>query len=123
MQFDIDNYLINYTKKLDEEPSRLIGREKELERLIHILLRKTKNNPVVVGVAGIGKTALLEGLISFMSSSDAPEDLQSKEVVGIDVARIMLDTSTEEEYAELVKKVMQNIVDSEGEKILYLKQS
>ena len=58
MQFDIDNYLINYTKKLDEEPSRLIGREKELERLIHILLRKTKNNPVVVGVAGIGKTAL-----------------------------------------------------------------
>ena len=121
MQFDIDNYLINYTKKLDEEPAHLIGREKELERLIHILLRKTKNNPVVVGVAGIGKTALLEGLISFMSSTDAPEDLQSKEVVGIDVARIMLDTSSEEEYAELVKKVMQDIVDSEGKKILYLK--
>lgn len=121
MQFDVDNYLINYTKKSEEEGFNLIGREKELERLIHILLRKTKNNPVVVGVAGIGKTALLEGLIAFMASSDAPEDLQSKEVVGIDVARIMLDTSTEEEYAELVKKVMQHIADSEGEKILYLK--
>lgn len=121
MQFDVDNYLINYTKKSEEEGFNLIGREKELERLIHILLRKTKNNPVVVGVAGIGKTALLEGLIAFMTSSDAPEDLQSKEVVGIDVARIMLDTSTEEEYAELVKKVMQHIADSEGEKILYLK--
>ena len=122
MQADINSYLINYTKKVGQAGfGDLIGRERELERLIHILLRSTKNNPVVVGVNGIGKTALLEGLIAFIHSPDAPEYLQSKEVVGIDIARIMLDTTNEAEYAELVKKVMQLIVDSKGEKILYIR--
>ena len=79
MQKNIENYLINYTQNVaDGKIGHLVGREKELERLIHILLRSTKNNPVVVGVNGIGKTALLEGLIAFIHSSDAPEYLQSK---------------------------------------------
>ena len=122
MQKNIENYLINYTQKvLDGEIGHLVGREKELERLIHILLRSTKNNPVVIGVNGIGKTALLEGLIAFIGSQDAPEYLQSKEVVGIDIAKIMLDTTNEMEYAELVKRVMQHVVDSDGDKILYIK--
>lgn len=122
MQKNIENYLINYTQNVaDGKIGHLVGREKELERLIHILLRSTKNNPVVVGVNGIGKTALLEGLIAFIHSSDAPEYLQSKEVVGIDIAKIMLDSANESEYAELVKKVMQHIVDSDGDKILYIK--
>lgn len=122
MQKNIENYLINYTQNVaDGNIGHLVGREKELERLIHILLRSTKNNPVVVGVNGIGKTALLEGLIAFIHSSDAPEYLQSKEVVGIDIAKVMLDSANEAEYAELVKKVMQHIVDSDGEKILYIK--
>ena len=122
MQKNVNNYLINYTQQvLDGKIGHLVGREKELERLIHILLRSTKNNPVVIGVNGIGKTALLEGLIAFISSSDAPEYLQSKEVVGIDIAKIMLDTTNENEYAELVKRVMQHVVDSDGDKILYIK--
>ncbi len=122
MQKNIEHYLINYTQKvLDGEIGHLVGREKELERLIHILLRSTKNNPVVIGVNGIGKTALLEGLIAFIGSQDAPEYLQSKEVVGIDIAKIMLDTTNEDEYAELVKRVMQHVVDSDGDKILYIK--
>mgnify|MGYP003295827010 CR=1 FL=1 len=108
MSFEIEDYLINYTRLAEEgKIGHLVGREKELERLIHILLRNQKNNPVVVGVNGIGKTALLEGLIAFMASEDAPEFLQQKEVLGIDIAKVMLDTSTEEEYAELIKKVMQ----------------
>ena len=122
MQKNIEKYLINYTQKvLDGEIGHLVGREKELERLIHILLRSTKNNPVVIGVNGIGKTALLEGLIAFIGSQDAPEYLQSKEVVGIDISKIMLDTTNEMEYAELVKRVMQHVVDSDGDKILYIK--
>ncbi|MBQ8251144.1 MAG: ATP-dependent Clp protease ATP-binding subunit [Alphaproteobacteria bacterium] len=122
MQKNIENYLINYTQKvLAGEIGHLVGREQELERLIHILLRSTKNNPVVIGVNGIGKTALLEGLIAFIGSQDAPEYLQSKEVVGIDIAKIMLDTTNEDEYAELVKRVMQHVVDSDGDKILYIK--
>ncbi len=122
MGVDISRYLINYSKKVEDgEIGALVGRETELERLIHILLRSTKNNPVVIGVNGIGKTALLEGLIAFMASSDAPDYLQEKEVVGIDIAQIMIDTSSEEEYADLVKKVMQHIVDTDGKKVLYVK--
>lgn len=122
MSFEIEDYLINYTRLAEEgKIGHLVGREKELERLIHILLRNQKNNPVVVGVNGIGKTALLEGLIAFMASEDAPEFLQQKEVLGIDIAKVMLDTSTEEEYAELIKKVMQYAKESDGKKILYIK--
>ena len=122
MSFEIEEYLINYTKLVEEgKIGYLVGREKELERLIHILLKNQKNNPVVVGTNGIGKTALLEGLIAFMASEDAPDFLQAKEVIGINIAKVMLDTSSESEYAELIKKVMQYVKDSQGSKILYIK--
>ena len=117
----IEQYLINYTQQARAgEIGNLIGREKELERLIHILLRSTKNNPVVVGANGIGKTALLEGLIAFMASEQAPEYLQVKEVVGIDIQQIMLDSENETQYGDLIKKVIQLVVDSQKQKILYL---
>lgn len=121
VQPDVSRYLINYSSlakagKLTE----LVGREAELERLIHIMLRTTKSNPVVVGPSGIGKTALIEGLIQFVSSEDAPDELR-KEVVGLDVPRLMLDTKSETEYAELTKRVMQSVIDSHHKQVLYLK--
>ena len=121
MARDVSQYLINYSAlaragKLTE----LVGRESELERLIHIMLRSSKSNPVVVGPAGIGKTALIEGLIDFISSDNAPDELR-REVVGLDVGRLMLDTKTEEEYAELTKQVMQHVIDSNHRQVLYLK--
>ncbi len=116
-----NNYLINYTKQAKENQfPPLIGREKELERLIHILLRASKNNPIVIGPAGIGKSALLKGLITFMSSESAPEYMQSREVVGLDVAKIMLDAKDEKEYADLTKQAMQSVINSNGQKVLYL---
>ncbi len=122
MTIDVSQYLINYTALAKQgKLTELVGRETELERLIHILLRSTKSNPVVVGPSGIGKTALIEGLIAFMASENAPEYLQQREVVGLNVPRLMLDTKTEEEYAELTKRVMQTIIDSNHQKVLYLK--
>ncbi len=116
------SYLIDYTALARENQlTPLVGREAELERLIHILLRSTKNNPVVIGENGIGKTALIEGLIAFIASENAPEYLQARSVVGIDIARIMLDTTTEVEYAELVKRVMQVVIDNRDTMMLYLK--
>ena len=121
MPRDISKYLINYSKLANEgNLTELVGRETELERLIHIMLRSSKSNPVVVGPAGIGKTALIEGLISFISSDNAPDELR-REVVGLDVARLMLDSKTEEEYAELTKQVMQLVIDSNHRQVLYLK--
>ena len=121
MATDASKYLINYSALAREgKLTELVGRETELERLIHIMLRSSKSNPVVVGPAGIGKTALIEGLISFISSENAPDELR-REVVGLDVARLMLDTKSEEEYAELTKQVMQVVIDSNHKKVLYLK--
>ena len=108
-----NTYLINYTLAARENQfPPLVGREKELERLIHILLRASKNNPVVVGPAGIGKSALLKGLISFMASESAPEYMQSREVVALDVAKFMLDAKDDKEYVDLVKQAIQTIIDS-----------
>ena len=121
MARDLSQYLINYSALAQAgKLTELVGRETELERLIHIMLRSSKSNPVVVGPSGIGKTALIEGLISFISSDDAPDELR-REVVGLDVARLMLDTKDEEEYAELTKQVMQRVIDSNHRKVLYLK--
>ena len=121
VQPDISRYLINYSTLAREgKLTELVGRESELERLIHIMLRTTKSNPVVVGPSGIGKTALIEGLIQFVSSDDAPDELR-KEVVGLDVPRLMLDTKSETEYAELTKRVMQSVIDTHHKQVLYLK--
>lgn len=119
---DLSQYLINYTAAAKAgQLTELVGREKELERLIHILLRSTKSNPVVVGPSGIGKTALIEGLIAFMASENAPDYLRQREVVGLNVQRLMLDSKSDAEYAELTKRVMQTVIDSHHQKVLYLK--
>ncbi|MBQ3695920.1 MAG: ATP-dependent Clp protease ATP-binding subunit [Alphaproteobacteria bacterium] len=122
MAFEATKYLINYTElaKQGKFPP-LIGREKELERLIHALLRDDKNNPIVIGPAGIGKSALIEGLIQFMASEDAPEYMQTREVVGFDVGALMLDAASDADYANLVKQVIQSIVETNGKQLLYLK--
>lgn len=119
---NVGRYLINYTLAAkDGHLVNMVGRQEELERLIHILMRSTKSNPIIVGMNGIGKTALIEGLIKFMGSSGAPAYLQEKEVIGIDIPRVMLDTKTESEYSELLKRLIQVIVDSQKQKILYIK--
>lgn len=121
MADDANKYLINYTemaKRGDLTP--LVGREGELERLIHILLRMTKNNPAVVGPAGVGKSALVEGLISFMCSPDAPEYLQQREVVGLNVPQLMLD-GADGRYSQLVQQALQSVIESAHTQILYLK--
>ena len=122
MAFDANRYLINYTDLSKEgKLPILIGRDKELERLIHVLLRENKNNPVVVGPAGIGKSALIEGLISFMASENAPDYMQNREVVGLNVGALMLDAQNDSDYSSLIKQVFQSIIDSQGQKVLYLK--
>ena len=120
---DVSPYLINYSAPAREgRLTQLVGREAELERLIHIMLRSFKNNPIVVGPAGIGKTALIEGLIAFISSDNAPDELR-REVVGLNVGQLMLDAPNEQAYAELTKQVIQSVIASHHKQILYLKDS
>lgn len=122
MAGNLENYLINYTELARQgKLVDLVGRESELERLLHILLRTNANNPIVIGQPGVGKSALIEGLTAFIASENAPDYLQAKSVVEIDVARIMLDTKNEQEYGELVKRVMQIIVENPDKYLLYIR--
>lgn len=122
MAQNAENYLINYTEMARQgKLPFLVGRESELERLLHILLRTNANNPIVIGQPGVGKSALIEGLTAFIASENAPDYLQAKSVVEIDVARIMLDTKNEQEYGELVKRVMQIIVENPDKYLLYIR--
>ena len=119
---DISKYVINYSALAKEgKLVKLVGREKEITRLVHILLRKNNNNPLIMGPSGIGKTALIEGLVQYLQSPQAPDIYKDVEVIGVDVATIMLDTKTDEEYASILKQIFEDIYASNGKKILYAK--
>ena len=92
---ELSSYLINWTEHAKAGKfSPLEGREKEKNSLIHILLRSLKNNPVVVGESGIGKTALIQGLTQFMISKTSPAFLKNKQIVAFDVPAIMLNNNS-----------------------------
>ncbi len=121
MDKKIEKYIIDYTHKAEQgKLVQLVGREDEMGRLIHILLRKEKNNPLLVGMVGIGKTALIEGLISFLNTSQAPIRLKDKRVVGIDVASLMLDCNDEKNYVHNLKVLFESIVQQKEKQILYI---
>jgi ATP-dependent Clp protease ATP-binding subunit ClpC len=87
----------------------VVGREKEIERVIQILGRRTKNNPVLIGEPGVGKTAIAEGLAQRISNSDIPDILQEKRVVTLDIGLLVAGTKYRGEFEERLKKIMEEI--------------
>ncbi|MBO7332562.1 MAG: ATP-dependent Clp protease ATP-binding subunit [Alphaproteobacteria bacterium] len=119
-----EKYIKDYTELASQgKLVHLVGRENEIGRLVHILLRKTRNNPMVIGSAGVGKTALIEGLASYLLSDTAPEFLKKKRIVGIDIAEVMLNSETDEEYTQNLKSVFETICEHKGEWILYINEA
>ena len=119
-----EKYIKDYTELASQgKLVHLVGRENEIGRLVHILLRKTRNNPMVIGSAGVGKTALIEGLASYLLSDTAPEFLKKKRIVGIDIAEVMLNSETDEEYTQNLKGVFETICEHKGEWILYINEA
>lgn len=119
---DISKYIINYTQLAKENKlTHMVGRKDEVGRLVHILLRKKNNNPLIMGPSGIGKTALIEGLATFMTMDKAPDVLKEKEIIGVDVAAIMMDSKSDAEYAAILKEIYEDIYASNGKKIFYAK--
>lgn len=117
--------LAKYTRSLtqlaqENKLDPVIGRDTEITRVIQIISRRTKNNPILIGEAGVGKTAIAEGLAVRMASGDVPESLRGKELVSLDLGLLIAGTKYRGEFEERLKGVMREIERSQGNVILFI---
>ena len=98
----------------------VIGREDEIRRVLQVLSRRTKNNPVLIGEPGVGKTAIAEGLAHRIISGDVPENLKSKRIVALDMAALIAGASFRGQFEERLKAVLKEVENSNGEIILFI---
>jgi len=103
-------------KKLDP----VIGREEEVERAIEILSRRTKNNPVLIGEAGVGKTAIVEGLAQKIVDGDVPKNLVGRKIVGLDMGALVAGTQFRGEFEQRLKLLVDEVIKSKGKIILFI---
>src|SRR6185295_1496925 len=97
-----------------------VGREAQTRRVITILNRRTKNNPVLIGEAGVGKTAIVEGLAQKIASEDVPELLMGKRVVSLDLGAMIAGSRFRGEFEERLKNALEEIQKAQGEIILFI---
>ncbi|MBP3921079.1 MAG: ATP-dependent Clp protease ATP-binding subunit [Bacilli bacterium] len=105
---------IDLTKKAtNNELDPVIGRDKEIKRLIEILCRRTKNNPILIGEAGVGKTAIVEELSRLIANGDVPNNLKNKRIISLDMASLVAGTKYRGEFEDRVRKVLKEIEDND----------
>ena len=123
---DLNQLTINsYARNLNDLASSgkldpVIGRDEEIRRVLQILSRRTKNNPILIGEPGVGKTAIAEGLAQRIVHGDVPENLKSKKVYSLDMGALIAGAKYQGEFEERLKTVVKEVVDSEGEIILFI---
>nr|WP_243370608.1 AAA family ATPase [Tetzosporium hominis] len=110
--------LVTYAKEGKMDP--VIGRDQEIRNVIRILSRKTKNNPVLIGEPGVGKTAIVEGLAQRIVKKDVPEGLKDKEIYELDMSALIAGAKYRGEFEERLKAVLKQVKDSEGSIILFI---
>lgn len=117
--------LERYSKNLNDLAKKgkidpVIGRDEEIRRVLQILSRRTKNNPILLGEPGVGKTAIVEGLAQRIVDGDVPENLKSKTIISLDMGLLVAGAKYKGEFEERLKAVIKEVTDSEGEIILFI---
>ncbi|MFN3179653.1 MAG: Clp protease N-terminal domain-containing protein, partial [Thermus sp.] len=117
----LEQYGIDLTKLAAEgKLDHVIGRDEEIRRTVQILLRRTKNNPVLIGEPGVGKTAIVEGLAQRIVKGDVPEGLKGKRIISLQMGSLLAGAKYRGEFEERLKAVIQEVVQSQGEIILFI---
>ena len=114
-------YAINLNERAESgKLDPIIGRDDEIRRVLQILTRRTKNNPILIGEPGVGKTAIAEGIAHRIVDGDVPENLKSKVVYSLDMGALIAGAKYKGEFEERLKAVVKEVIDSEGEIILFI---
>jgi ATP-dependent Clp protease ATP-binding subunit ClpB len=119
------NSLKKYSRNLNDQARKgkldpVIGRDEEIRRVLQILSRRTKNNPVLIGEPGVGKTAIVEGIAQRIVAGDVPENLKSKQIAALDIAQLVAGAKFRGEFEERLKAVVKEVQSADGEIILFI---
>lgn len=117
----LERYAVNLNQRAREgKLDPVIGRDEEIRRVLQILSRRTKNNPILVGEPGVGKTAISEGIAERIVSQDVPENLKTKEIYSLDMGALVAGAKYQGEFEERLKGVVNAVIESQGEIILFI---
>jgi ATP-dependent Clp protease ATP-binding subunit ClpB len=117
----LEKYAVDLTQRArDGKIDPVIGRDTEIRRVVQVLSRRTKNNPVLIGEPGVGKTAIVEGLAQRMVAGDVPESLKGKRLMALDLGSMVAGAKYRGEFEERLKAVLQEITDAEGQIVTFI---